>query len=77
MAKEVTSQKFTSKDLAGKMQEIAKRIDSLRIEADILYDTETNYSRNDLKQKEWSRKIRKMMKTLDEYDKPGFLVKLN
>jgi hypothetical protein len=77
MAKEVLNQKFTSRDLGEKMDAIAKRIDSLRIEADILYDTETNYSRNEYKQREWLRKIRKMMKTLDEYDRSSYLVKLN
>jgi hypothetical protein len=77
MAKEVVSQKFTSHDLTEKIQAIAKRIDALRIEADLLYDTETNYSRNDEKQREWLRKIRKMIKTLDEYDRSSYLVKLN
>lgn len=77
MAKEMVSQKFTSDHLAEKVDAIANRIDSLRTEADILYDTETNYSRNEYKQKEWLLKIRKMLKALDEFDKPSYLVKLN
>jgi hypothetical protein len=63
--------------MAEKIEAIAKRIDSLRIEADVLYDTETDYSRNGEKQKEWLKKIRKMLKALDEYDQSSYLVKLN
>ncbi|MES2333021.1 MAG: hypothetical protein V4539_25655 [Bacteroidota bacterium] len=77
MVKEVISQKFTSANILEKVQAIATRINSLRIEADELYDIETNYSRNDEKQKEWMKKIRKMVKGLDEYDKSSYLVKLN
>jgi hypothetical protein len=77
MAKEVVSQHFTSNNFKEKVHAIATRIDALRTEADSLYDRETNYSLNGYKQKEWLRKIRKMVKTLDEFERSGYLVKLN
>lgn len=77
MVKEVVSQKFTVNDIGQRVDTIARRINALRIELDALYDVETNFSRNGEKQKDWQKKIRKMMKALDDYDKLSYLVRLN
>lgn len=50
---------------------------SLKLELDDDYDRETNTGSNKAKQKEWSEKIAKMLKELDDYSSTKVVVKLN
>ncbi len=49
---------------------------SLYLKLNALYEKETDHCKNKIKQKEWSEKIAKMLKELDDYSSTKVVVKL-
>lgn len=77
LVKEIIDNKYSNKDLAVRVNEISKQILKIRKETDELYDGETNHSINEEQQKEWTKKIRKLIKKMDDYDNETYTIKLH
>jgi hypothetical protein len=77
LVKEIRNQHFTAANIAGKVETIGNALHQLRKEADDLYDRETEHSVNEQKQKEWYKRMRKLIKGLRHYRKPGYVVVLH
>jgi hypothetical protein len=76
LVKEILDQKFSARDIAARVREIDDRVNRLRIQANEQYDRETNHSINWEKQKEWTKKVRKMIRKLRRYKKPDQTISL-
>ncbi len=76
LVKEILTQKFTHNDIFTRVKSFGDQIDQLRRKADELHDLETNYSINEQKQKEWTKKIHKLIRKLRDFDKPEYVITL-
>lgn len=75
--KEVMNRKFTVANVFAGVQEMGAIITGLRKEMDELYDLDTSHSINEKKQKEWTRKVDRLLKNVSDYDGSSFIIKLN
>jgi hypothetical protein len=76
LVKQIINQRFTSVNLREKVTEIWNLVGKLNKETSALYDMETNHSLNEESQKAWSKKVRKLLKELDEYNKSNYIITL-
>jgi len=77
LMKEIMNRQYTAANIFASVQEFGKMITDLRKEMDDMYDLETNHSLNEEKQKEWTKKIDKLLKKLDVYEGGSYLIALN
>ncbi len=77
LMKEIMNHKFTIANIYSSVKEFGKMITDLRKEMDEQYDLETNHSINEDKQKEWTKKMGKLLKKLDDYEGGSYLITLN
>ena len=77
LVKEILNQQFSKENALFRVKAIGDLVNRNRREADELYDLETAHSINEKKQQEWTKRIRKMIMNLDEYDKSGYIITLN
>ena len=76
LVKEILTQRFTLNDVFARVKSFGDQIDQLRRKADEMYDLDTNHSINEQKQKEWTKKIHKLIRKLTDFDKPDYVVTL-
>ncbi len=77
LVKEIINRKYTTDNLKSSVEEFGKTLTSLRKFMDDEYDLETAHSVNDFNQREWTRKIDKLLKKMDLYEGVSFILTLN
>jgi hypothetical protein len=77
LVKEILSQYFTQANIEEKVNAIWGLISRLSKDTNELYDLDTNHSTIEEKQKEWGKKVRKMLKSVDDYDKDTYIIALH
>jgi hypothetical protein len=70
LRKELSEHKFKKKNLTKYVNETVGYYNGLLTKEQDVYDTETNHSINEAKQKEWLDKIKKELTELDAYSSP-------
>jgi len=76
LVKEILRQKFSANDVLVRVKAIGDQVKKLRRESDELYDLDTNHSLNEQRQKEWTKKVNKMIRGLDDFDKASYIISL-
>ncbi len=77
MVKEVLAQKFNTGDVFDKVKQIGNNILQQRKAMEDLYDLETYHSTIEKKQKSWNRKLQKLLKKTNDFEKEEFILQLN
>lgn len=77
LVKEILAQKLTHANITEKVESIGTLINKLRRETDALYDLETDHSLIENKQKEWMKKVHKLLRKENDFKKDDYRVTLN
>ncbi len=77
MVKEVLAQKFNTGDVFDKVKQIGNNILQQRKAMEDVYDLETYHSTIEKMQKAWTRKLHKLLKKTNDFEKEKFIIQLN
>jgi len=77
MVKEVEAQKLSARDVFDRVKQIGNNILQQRKAMEDLYDLETYHSTIEKKQKEWTKKLHKLLKKTNDFEKSEFIIHLN